>query len=181
MRRSVQLTLDDISDAVNIIRLPCVLGALITDSLPKKGIKFYCEHWPKLYFMHKTRCTNVQGNSTGATFTFNNIILFSFQILYLPTSIMKPRSNSACHFLISAKLWANTCHIPSSLFGFHFIIWVYNTHICRVYNARIRGVIFIYGYFINQHFLNAWGLCKPKYKLFINILIISHLASHTIC
>lgn len=153
MRRSVQPTLDDISDAVNILRLPYVLGALITDSLPKKGIRFYCERWPKLYFMQKAWRTNVQGNSPGATFSFNNIILFSFQIPYLPTSIIKPCSISACHYLISAKLWANTCHIPSALFGFHFIIWLYDTRICRMCNAQIHGVIF-----------HSWVFYRPAFS-----------------
>lgn len=138
--------------------------------------------WPRLYFVQKIWGTDIQQMSMGGTFTFNNIILFSPQIPYLTTSIMEQWTNSARHFLYFSNNYEQFMSSTISiLWGFHFIIWLYNTHKCRVSHVQTPGVIFICGYFTSQQPLTAWGPGKLKYKLFIKISIILHLVAYTIC
>lgn len=103
--------------------------------------------------------TGSQNMSKGATFTFNNVILFSSPILCLTKSIMKLWTNSVCQFLYSSNNYKEElvkCNQHSV--RLHFIICLYNTHICRVSFVQLPGVIFMHGYFKDQPSLNACGL-----------------------
>lgn len=108
--------------------------------------------------VQKIGVTGSQNMSKRATFTFNNVILFSSPILCLTKSIMKLWTNSVCQFLYFSNNYEEElvkCNQYSV--RLYFIIWLYTTHICRVSFVQLPGVIFIHGYFKEQPSLNAWG------------------------
>ena len=68
--------------------------------------------------------TGSQNMSQGATFTFNNVILFSSPLLCLTKSIMKLWTNSVCQFLYFSNNYKEElvkCNQHSVRLSFHYL------------------------------------------------------------